>query len=177
MRIVDSVRANPGPGAIMAAITQYTVVPAPGSTDEYEHKLLHYAACQALHASPPAAGLSITSTCTAPVAPSVVTHRVKPNGTAVDRPVYALTNGVRGTASIGRALVGLRGCLAGLLAGLRLALLAQGRDLGGEPLDGHRYLFWNFVSSRKERVVQAGRLSRLSGWLGAFELRGFYNGE
>jgi len=28
--------------------------------------------------------------------------------------------------------------------------------IGGEPLDGHRYMFWNFVSSRKERVVQAG---------------------
>ena len=28
--------------------------------------------------------------------------------------------------------------------------------IGGEPLDGHRYMYWNFVSSRKERVVQAG---------------------
>jgi redox-sensitive bicupin YhaK (pirin superfamily) len=27
--------------------------------------------------------------------------------------------------------------------------------IGGEPL-GHRYLWWNFVSSRKERVLQAG---------------------
>lgn len=27
--------------------------------------------------------------------------------------------------------------------------------LGGEPLDGHRLMWWNFVSSRKERVVQA----------------------
>ena len=27
--------------------------------------------------------------------------------------------------------------------------------IGGEPLDGHRYLFWNFVSSRKERLLQA----------------------
>ena len=26
--------------------------------------------------------------------------------------------------------------------------------LGGEPL-GHRHLFWNFVSSRKERIEQA----------------------
>ena len=26
---------------------------------------------------------------------------------------------------------------------------------GGEPLDGHRYLFWNFVSSSKERLSQA----------------------
>ncbi|MYM67737.1 pirin family protein [Pseudoduganella sp. FT55W] len=27
--------------------------------------------------------------------------------------------------------------------------------IGGEPLDGHRHMYWNFVSSRKERVVQA----------------------
>jgi redox-sensitive bicupin YhaK (pirin superfamily) len=27
--------------------------------------------------------------------------------------------------------------------------------LGGEPLDGHRYIWWNFVSSRKERIAQA----------------------
>jgi hypothetical protein len=27
--------------------------------------------------------------------------------------------------------------------------------LGGEPLDGPRYIWWNFVSSRKERIDQA----------------------
>ncbi|MCC7597702.1 pirin family protein [Janthinobacterium sp. FW305-129] len=27
--------------------------------------------------------------------------------------------------------------------------------IGGEPLDGHRFLFWNFVSSSKERLSQA----------------------
>jgi redox-sensitive bicupin YhaK (pirin superfamily) len=27
--------------------------------------------------------------------------------------------------------------------------------IGGEPLDGRRHLFWNFVSSSKERLVQA----------------------
>jgi redox-sensitive bicupin YhaK (pirin superfamily) len=27
--------------------------------------------------------------------------------------------------------------------------------IGGEPLDAHRYMWWNFVSSRKERIVQA----------------------
>jgi redox-sensitive bicupin YhaK (pirin superfamily) len=27
--------------------------------------------------------------------------------------------------------------------------------LGGEPLDGERHIFWNFVSSRKERIEQA----------------------
>ncbi|MDB5744605.1 MAG: Pirin domain protein [Polaromonas sp.] len=28
--------------------------------------------------------------------------------------------------------------------------------IGGEPLDGRRFIWWNFVSSRKERIVQAG---------------------
>ena len=32
---------------------------------------------------------------------------------------------------------------------------AQFMVIGGEPLDGHRFLFWNFVSSRKERLLQA----------------------
>ena len=27
--------------------------------------------------------------------------------------------------------------------------------LGGDVLDGHRLMWWNFVSSRKERIVQA----------------------
>lgn len=27
--------------------------------------------------------------------------------------------------------------------------------IGGEPLDGHRHMWWNFVSSRKERIIQA----------------------
>ncbi|SFM74361.1 pirin family protein [Rugamonas rubra] len=39
---------------------------------------------------------------------------------------------------------------------VRAASAAQFMVIGGEPLDGHRFLFWNFVSSRKERVVQAG---------------------
>ena len=28
--------------------------------------------------------------------------------------------------------------------------------IGGDALDGHRFIWWNFVSSRKERIVQAG---------------------
>jgi len=36
-------------------------------------------------------------------------------------------------------------------AGARMLLL------GGEPLDGQRHLFWNFVSSRRERIEQAKR--------------------
>ncbi len=26
---------------------------------------------------------------------------------------------------------------------------------GGEPMDGPRYIWWNFVSSRRERIEQA----------------------
>ncbi len=33
---------------------------------------------------------------------------------------------------------------------------AQLMVLGGDPLDGHRFISWNFVSSRKERILQAG---------------------
>lgn len=32
---------------------------------------------------------------------------------------------------------------------------AQFVIVGGDALDGHRFLFWNFVSSRKERLLQA----------------------
>jgi redox-sensitive bicupin YhaK (pirin superfamily) len=32
---------------------------------------------------------------------------------------------------------------------------AQFMVIGGEPLDGHRFMSWNFVSSSKERIVQA----------------------
>ena len=36
-------------------------------------------------------------------------------------------------------------------AGARFVLV------GGAPLDGRRYIFWNFVSSRRERIEQAAR--------------------
>jgi redox-sensitive bicupin YhaK (pirin superfamily) len=41
--------------------------------------------------------------------------------------------------------------------------------VGGEPLDGPRHMWWNFVSSRKERIVQASqdweaqRMGRVAG--------------
>lgn len=41
-----------------------------------------------------------------PPPPPVYTHSVKVNGTSATRPVYLLTNGVRGTTSVGRATVG-----------------------------------------------------------------------
>jgi len=49
------------------------------------------------------------------------------------------------------------GLLGGGAAAVRLASSGGARCvlIGGAPLDGHRYLYWNFVSSRKERLVQA----------------------
>jgi hypothetical protein len=43
--------------------------------------------------------------------------------------------------------------------GDRITILAKSQArfmmLGGEPLDGPRYIWWNFVSSRRERIDQA----------------------
>jgi redox-sensitive bicupin YhaK (pirin superfamily) len=39
---------------------------------------------------------------------------------------------------------------------VRAGSAAQFAVVGGEPLDGHRFMSWNFVSSSKERIVQAG---------------------
>jgi redox-sensitive bicupin YhaK (pirin superfamily) len=66
-----------------------------------------------------------------------------------------------------------RGVLAVLDAGrparLRALAAAQVVLIGGDPLDGRRFLWWNFVSSRKERVVEAAeawaaqRMGRIEG--------------
>jgi redox-sensitive bicupin YhaK (pirin superfamily) len=41
----------------------------------------------------------------------------------------------------------------------RITILAKSQArfmmLGGEPMDGPRYIWWNFVSSRRERIDQA----------------------
>ena len=45
-----------------------------------------------------------------------------------------------------------------LMAPFRLTRAAvRGMLLGGEPLDGPRHLFWNFVSSDPERIEAAKR--------------------
>ena len=41
------------------------------------------------------------------------------------------------------------GALLSSASGVKLVVI------GGAPLDGHRYIFWNFVSSSKERLAQA----------------------
>jgi redox-sensitive bicupin YhaK (pirin superfamily) len=43
----------------------------------------------------------------------------------------------------------------GASASVTAAAKARVLLLGGEPLDGPRFLWWNFVSSRKERIAQA----------------------
>ncbi len=45
------------------------------------------------------------------------------------------------------------GAAVSLLAGQATRLMV----IGGDALDGHRFMWWNFVSSRKERIVQASR--------------------
>ena len=84
--------------------------------------------------------------------------RVSPGG-ALDLPVlaaevgvYAIDHGwlLNGEPVAAHTLVLLTGA-ARVTApeGARLMLV------GGDPLDGHRWIWWNFVSSRKERVKQA----------------------
>ena len=43
----------------------------------------------------------------------------------------------------------------GARARLRALTPVKAMLMGGEPLDGHRHLWWNFVSSSKERIEQA----------------------
>ncbi|MDP3827318.1 MAG: pirin family protein [Polaromonas sp.] len=43
------------------------------------------------------------------------------------------------------------GAAASITAGEAVRLMV----IGGDALDGHRFIWWNFVSSRKERIVQA----------------------
>jgi hypothetical protein len=44
----------------------------------------------------------------------------------------------------------------GVVAKISASAAARFVVMGGDPLDGHRFIWWNFVSSRKERIVQAG---------------------
>jgi len=57
----------------------------------------------------------------------------------------------------------------GVRTRLRARTPVKAMLLGGEPLDGHRHLWWNFVSSSQERIEQAkrdwqeGRFGRIEG--------------
>lgn len=43
----------------------------------------------------------------------------------------------------------------GVLTSVRASAPARFVVIGGEPLDGRRFIWWNFVSSRRERIAQA----------------------
>ncbi|WP_096699716.1 pirin family protein [Polaromonas sp. AER18D-145] len=45
------------------------------------------------------------------------------------------------------------GAAASIMAGEAVRLMV----IGGDALDGHRFMWWNFVSSRKERIGQAAQ--------------------
>jgi len=66
---------------------------------------------------------------------------------------------VDGDLSIDGEPVG-RHTMAMLADGQGAALTTQGAVrvvvIGGEPLDGPRFITWNFVSSRRERILEAG---------------------
>ena len=68
---------------------------------------------------------------------------------------------VEGSLDLGRDGVVESGRLIVLKSGATLTLAAAGGKrarvmlLGGEPMDGPRYLSWNFVSSSAERIEQA----------------------
>jgi len=77
----------------------------------------------------------------------------------VDRAVYV----VGGTISIGdtrldarRLAVLNRGSMPVIVADTEARIVM----LGGEPLDGPRYMWWNFVSSSKQRLVDAAHAWR-----------------
>lgn len=86
-----------------------------------------------------------------------------------ERAVYAVDQDVQ----LGGAALPARQ-MAVLTAGETLRIAAGARDarlmvIGGAPLDGPRHMWWNFVSSRKERIVEAAeaweaqRLSQVPG--------------
>ena len=82
---------------------------APKTPQEvYDFLRLRRLACKGAVANPPPglAGPPVDTCGAVPTPPVVTTHTVKTNGTALTRPAYTLTNGVRGSVSIGRADVG-----------------------------------------------------------------------
>jgi redox-sensitive bicupin YhaK (pirin superfamily) len=49
--------------------------------------------------------------------------------------------------------------MAVLTPGVDVTLTAQAKSrvmlLGGDPTDGHRFIYWNFVASSKEAIAEA----------------------
>ncbi len=71
-----------------------------------------------------------------------------------ERAVYVVDGdvGLDGTSLTGRQMGVLTPGASGTLTAITKSRVAV---LGGEPLDGPRFMKWNFVSSRKERLEQA----------------------
>jgi redox-sensitive bicupin YhaK (pirin superfamily) len=79
---------------------------------------------------------------------------------------------VQGDVVIDAATLAVR-TMALLRAGEATTVHAQGPArfvvVGGEPLDAPRHMWWNFVSSRKERIIEASedwkamRMGRVAG--------------
>jgi redox-sensitive bicupin YhaK (pirin superfamily) len=96
-----------------------------------------------------------------PAAPTMYLDVQLPDGAALELPALApelAVYPVQGGVSVdGQAIE--RGAMAVLEAGRPVRLIAAGAArvaiVGGAPLDGPRYLWWNFVSSRRERILQA----------------------
>ena len=86
----------------------------------------------------------------------------------VERAVYVLDGTIKigGDAHGSGRLLVLR---PGDLITLRAQTAARVLVLGGEPMDGPRHVWWNLVSSRRERIEQAkadwraGRFDRVAG--------------
>lgn len=73
-----------------------------------------------------------------------------------ERAVYVVDGavGLGGESLTARQVAVLKANEAGCITALKSSRVAV---LGGEPLDGPRFMLWNFVSSRKERLEEARR--------------------
>jgi len=75
---------------------------------------------------------------------------------------------VSGALALGSSERIEKGTMAVFRAGTQPALRAESAArvmmLGGEPLDGPRFIFWNFVNSSKERIVEAARRWKAGGF-------------
>ena len=94
-------------------------------------------------------------------APTLYLDLQLPAGGALDLPPLAPELAlyvVQGAAQVDGQPIG-SGAMAVLEPGNPVRIAATGATrlvvVGGAPLDGPRYLWWNFVSSRRERIVQA----------------------
>ena len=73
---------------------------------------------------------------------------------ARERALYAVDGDVAvDGATVAAHTLGLlqEGATASVTAGAATRMMV----IGGDPLDGPRHIWWNFVSSRKDRIVQA----------------------